>query len=73
MPFLLTASSGTVELGPFIHLPHDCQELAIACLYYFSNLLPDIIEPLACCCLSKFLFFNYTAISRNCTVIVRPY
>ncbi|KAM0881323.1 hypothetical protein ACQ4PT_033013 [Festuca glaucescens] len=46
------SSSGTVELGPFICLPHDCQELAIACLYYFSNLLPDIIEPLACCCLS---------------------
>ncbi|KAM0866067.1 hypothetical protein ACQ4PT_042862 [Festuca glaucescens] len=40
------SSSGTVELGPFIYLPHDCQELAIACLYYFSNLLPHIIEPL---------------------------
>jgi pre-rRNA-processing protein IPI1 len=61
MSFLLTASSGTVELGPFIYLPHDCQELAIACLYYFSNLLPDIIEPLACCCLSKLLFVNNTA------------
>ncbi|KAM0913507.1 hypothetical protein ACQ4PT_012109 [Festuca glaucescens] len=46
------SSSGMVELGPFIYLPHDCQELAIACLYYFSNLLPDITEPLACCCLS---------------------
>lgn len=46
------SSSGAVELGPFINLPHDCQELAISCLYYFSGLLPDIIEPLASCCLS---------------------
>lgn len=46
------SSSGTVELGPFVNLPHDCQELSIACIYYFSNLLPDIIKPLTCCCLS---------------------
>ncbi|CAM0904271.1 unnamed protein product [Alopecurus aequalis] len=46
------SSFGTVELGHFVHLPYDCQELAIACLYYFSNQLHDIIEPLACCCLS---------------------
>ncbi|XP_037478125.1 uncharacterized protein LOC119355427 [Triticum dicoccoides] len=46
------SSSGTVEAGPFVSLPHDCQELVISCLYYFSSLLPDTIEPLACCCLS---------------------
>ncbi|KQJ83050.1 hypothetical protein BRADI_5g12820v3 [Brachypodium distachyon] len=48
----IESSSGMVELGPFVNLPSDCQELAISCLYYFSNLLPDIIEPLVCCCLS---------------------
>ncbi|XP_015692389.1 uncharacterized protein LOC102700798 isoform X1 [Oryza brachyantha] len=49
------ASSGTVELGPFIKLPRDCQELAISCLYYFSSLLPDTVELLASCCLSDVL------------------
>jgi len=41
-----------VELGPFVNLARDCQELATSCLYYFSSLLPDIIRPLASCCLS---------------------
>ncbi|CAL5016488.1 unnamed protein product [Urochloa decumbens] len=49
------SSLGTVELGPFVNLPRDCQELAISCLYYFPSLLPDIIKPLASCCLSDAL------------------
>ncbi|XP_062225864.1 uncharacterized protein LOC133924381 [Phragmites australis] len=49
------SSSGTMELGPFVNLPRDCQELAISCLYYFPSLLPDIIGPLASCCLSDVL------------------
>uniref|UniRef100_A0A0A9CSI3 TEX10-like TPR repeats domain-containing protein n=1 Tax=Arundo donax TaxID=35708 RepID=A0A0A9CSI3_ARUDO len=49
------SSSGTTELGPFVNLPRDCQELAISCLYYFPSLLPDIIRPLASCCLSDAL------------------
>ncbi|KAL5215233.1 hypothetical protein ABZP36_004385 [Zizania latifolia] len=53
--FGVKSSSGTVELGPFVNLPHYCQELAISCLYYFSSLLPDTIEPLASCCLSDVL------------------
>uniref|UniRef100_A0A0D9W5Z4 Uncharacterized protein n=2 Tax=Leersia perrieri TaxID=77586 RepID=A0A0D9W5Z4_9ORYZ len=53
--FGVKSSSGTVELGPFVNLPRDCQELAISCLYYFSNLLPDTMEPLASCCLSDVL------------------
>ncbi|GJN02641.1 hypothetical protein PR202_ga20013 [Eleusine coracana subsp. coracana] len=36
------ASSGLMELGPFVNLPRDCQELAISCLYYFPSMLPDI-------------------------------
>ncbi|KAL6845843.1 hypothetical protein ACP4OV_024418 [Aristida adscensionis] len=46
---------GTIELGPFVKLTRDCQELAISCLYYFPSLLPDIIGPLASCCLSDML------------------
>lgn len=46
---------GAVDLGPFVKLPRDCQELAISCLYYFPSLLPDVIEPLASCCLSDAL------------------
>ncbi|KAF0890463.1 hypothetical protein E2562_002832 [Oryza meyeriana var. granulata] len=53
--FGVKSSSGTVELGPFVNLPRDCQELAISCLYYFSILLPDTMEPLASCCLSDVL------------------
>ncbi|KAF8703383.1 hypothetical protein HU200_032184 [Digitaria exilis] len=53
--FGVESSSGAVELGPFVNLPHDCQELAISCLYYFPKLLPDIIRPLASCCLSDAL------------------
>ncbi|CAO2042608.1 unnamed protein product [Urochloa humidicola] len=49
------SSLGTVELGPFVNLPRDCQELAISCLYYFPSLLPDVIKPLASCCLSDAL------------------
>ncbi|EEC77439.1 hypothetical protein OsI_16240 [Oryza sativa Indica Group] len=53
--FGVKSSSGTIELGPFVNLPRDCQELAISCLYYFSNLLPDTMELLASCCLSDVL------------------
>ncbi|OEL32577.1 hypothetical protein BAE44_0006405 [Dichanthelium oligosanthes] len=53
--FGVESSSGTVDLGPFVNLPRDCQELAISCLYYFPSLLPDIIKPLASCCLSDAL------------------
>ncbi|TKW04860.1 hypothetical protein SEVIR_7G137800v4 [Setaria viridis] len=53
--FGVESSSGTVELGPFVNLPRDCQELAISCLYYFPSLLPDVIRPLASCCLSDVL------------------
>ncbi|KAL5216290.1 hypothetical protein ABZP36_007691 [Zizania latifolia] len=53
--FGVKSSSGRVELGPFVNLPRDCQELAISCLYYFSSLLPETIEPLASCSLSDVL------------------
>ncbi|KAJ1271412.1 hypothetical protein BS78_06G126700 [Paspalum vaginatum] len=53
--FGVESSSGTMDLGPFVNLPRDCQELAISCLYYFPSLLPDIIQPLALCCLSDAL------------------
>ncbi|TVT98346.1 hypothetical protein EJB05_56350 [Eragrostis curvula] len=53
--FGVKSPSGTVELGPFVNLSRDCQELAISCLYYFPSLLPDIIESLASCCLSDVL------------------
>lgn len=46
---------GTMDLGPFVKLPRDCQELAISCLYYFPSLLPDIVGPLASACLSDVL------------------
>ncbi|RLM66539.1 hypothetical protein C2845_PM16G10320 [Panicum miliaceum] len=53
--FGVESSSGAVELGPFVNLARDCQELATSCLYYFPSLLPDIIRPLASCCLSDAL------------------
>ncbi|KAL6652592.1 hypothetical protein ACP70R_011517 [Stipagrostis hirtigluma subsp. patula] len=53
--FGVKSSSGTMELGPFVNLTRECQELAISCLYYFPSLLPDIIGPLAACCLSDAL------------------
>ncbi|KAG2572689.1 hypothetical protein PVAP13_7KG197100 [Panicum virgatum] len=53
--FGVESSSGAVELGPFVNLARDCQELATSCLYYFPSLLPDIIGPLASCCLSDAL------------------
>ncbi|WVZ90659.1 hypothetical protein U9M48_036941 [Paspalum notatum var. saurae] len=53
--FGVESSSGTMDLGPFVNLPRDCQELAISCLYYFPSLLPGIISPLASCCISDML------------------
>ncbi|KAF6159854.1 hypothetical protein GIB67_032938 [Kingdonia uniflora] len=42
-----------IRYGPFVKLPKDCQELAVSCLYYFSNLDPLFLKTLACCCLCK--------------------
>lgn len=43
--------AGTIQYGPFIKLPNDCQELALCCLYYFSNLNSDFLQSLTYCCL----------------------
>ncbi|KAK3142350.1 hypothetical protein QOZ80_4BG0345410 [Eleusine coracana subsp. coracana] len=67
--FGVRSSSGLMELGPFVNLPRDCQELAISCLYYFPSLLPDIIGPLASCCLSDtmepFILFRVAEILQS--------
>lgn len=58
LQFLLTGFYSSRSLddaviyGPFIKLPIDCQELAICCLYYFSNLTIDLFESLALCSLN---------------------
>ncbi|XP_010927983.1 uncharacterized protein [Elaeis guineensis] len=43
--------AGTIQYGPFTKLPNDCQELALCCLYYFSNLSSDFLKSLMYCCL----------------------
>ncbi|GJN26937.1 hypothetical protein PR202_gb14905 [Eleusine coracana subsp. coracana] len=67
--FGVRSSSGLMELGPFVNLSRDCQELAISCLYYFPSMLPDIIGPLASCCLSDtlepFILFRVAEILQS--------
>ncbi|XP_038984219.1 testis-expressed protein 10 isoform X2 [Phoenix dactylifera] len=43
--------AGTIQYGPFTKLPNDCQEVALCCLYYFSNLSSDFLKSLTYCCL----------------------
>ncbi|RZS14156.1 hypothetical protein BHM03_00045820 [Ensete ventricosum] len=49
--YAIKTDAGSVHYGPFMKLPHDCQELAICCLYYFSSLSLDFLESLTNCCL----------------------
>ncbi|KAK3141987.1 hypothetical protein QOZ80_4BG0340710 [Eleusine coracana subsp. coracana] len=67
--FGVRSSSGLMELGPFVNLSRDCQELAISCLYYFPSMLPDIIGPLASCCLNDtlepFILFRVAEILQS--------